>query len=289
MTRYLVLFSLLLFSACLQGQITTVDTLFLNDGSILTGRILNPESSSTIRIRNNGGAILYVNASRIEKMVLSDFREEETIVEEGPAKFQDEKIALLVQGGLAFPFGDFSSVSNAAAGFAAGGWAAKGDLWVRIAEQLYWSNRLTYTRNAFKENEFEILQGQALGVNFTNGIYSPWIGWHFQSGLSLRRQLDDDIGFIFDAEVGFSRFSSPRIIMFTDNFLEFRLDKTTGAGFNASIGAGVVYKNRYTLTLNLISSNPLFVFTGMQSSTIVQPFRVVTLTAGIMLFPGSTY
>ena len=77
--------------------------------------------------------------------------------------------------------------------------------------------------------------------------------------------------------------------MFTDNFLEFRLDKTTGAGFNASIGAGVVYKNRYTLTLNLISSNPLFVFTGMQSSTIVQPFRVVTLTAGIMLFPGSTY
>lgn len=221
-------------------------------------------------------------------MILSESRNDEGLIEEGPAKFKDEKIAISFQGGFAFPFGDFSSVSSASAGFASGGWTFKGDLWVRIAEQLYWNNSLTYTRNGFKEREFEQVQGQAIGVNFTNGIYSQWQGWHFQTGLNLRRQLDDDISFIFSAQLGFSRFSSPRIILFTDNFLEFRLDQTTGAGFNSSIGASFVYKNKYVLSLNLMRSNPLFVFTGMQSSTIIQPFRVVTLNAGILLFPGSS-
>ncbi len=288
MPKFLFTSAFLMMSFCLFGQISSPDSLFLDDGSVLTGRILNPEGQTTIRIRNNGGAILYVNESRIERMVLSDFREEDTQLKEGPPTFKDEKIAIAFQGGLAFPFGDFSSASSPSAGFASGGWSARGELWVRIAEQLYWTNSLSYTRNSLKEREFEQFQSQAIGVNFINGIHSPWIGWHFQSGLSLKRHIEQDLSFYLNAQLGFSRFSSPRIILFTDNFLEYRLDKTVGAGFNASIGAGILYKNRFSFALNLLRSNPLFVFTGMQSSTIIQPFRVVTLSIGILLFPGGS-
>ncbi|MEX1188268.1 MAG: hypothetical protein WED33_03355 [Bacteroidia bacterium] len=288
MMRILLIGFLLLIANHSFGQTAEVDSLFLTDGTVLTGRILNPESNSTIRIRNQGGAILYINESRISRMVLSEFREAQAPNVEGPPAFQEDKIAIAMQFGTAIPFGDFSSVTSPSGGFASIGWYGQMSLWVKIAEHLYWSNRLTYTRNSINEPGFERLNSNLIGVEFTKGLYTPWVGWHFQTGLSYLYKLDNDLSFYFEGHLGFSRFTSPRVILFTNDLQVFRLESVVGAGFNSSIGASVIYKERYTLSLNLIRSNPLFVFSGMQSSTIVQPFRVVSLGVGMLLFPSAS-
>lgn len=270
------------------AQEAASDTLYLIDGTSLTGKVLNPSSTSTIRIKNDGGAILYVKKERIESIIFSnpDFiGEQEKIVQ--PPEFEDEKVAFSIRMGMGLPYGDFSRANNATSGFASTGWSAEAGLWVKIIEDVYWNNKVSYTRNNLKKEAFEGVQGQSLGVNFVSGIYKPWTGWHFQTGIGYQYHFDEKLTFLFEGVFGFSRFTSPSIILFTDQLLEFRLEEAKGAGFNSTLGASIKYMDKYTFSLNILSSNPIFVFSGTQSTTVVQPVRLISLSLGAHFFSKS--
>lgn len=266
------------------------DTLFLNDGTYLTGKILNPNSQSTLRIKNTGGAVLYIQKERINKVVIVNPEAEiDNDSDIKPPEFEDEKVGISFRMGAGLPYGDFSSASSVASGFATFGWTAEAGLWVKVIEDIYWNNKVSYSRNNLKREAFEQQQELINGVNFVNGIYKPWTGWHFQTGIGYQSRFDEKLTFLFEGVFGFSRFTSPTIILFTDQFLEFRLDEAKGTGFNSSLGVSLKYLNKYTFGINIFSSNPIFVFSGTQSSTIVQPIRIISINLGVHLFAKSKY
>lgn len=266
------------------AQNTVRDTLFLKNGSVLVGYIINPDDPESVRIKTDGGATLYVNTIRIEKMFLEQPRpvieNQASQITQAPT-IADDRLAFLVNGGMALPISEFASVQGAAAGV---GYSFQAAAWIKVSDNLKWSNRVSYVNNGLRKEEFRNAQSVANGVNFVNGIFGKWTSWNFQTGLSSIRSLDSDFQLIFEGHLGFSRFQSPQISLFTDQNIEYRLDKTKGAGFNSGLSVSIVYQNKYQVGLELLRSNPMFTFNSPgQSSTIIQPYRVVSLKIGYLI------
>lgn len=282
MKIYLLFLGVLLFSGTsLFGQITEQDTLFLKDGSTLVGEIINPDDPQSIRIRTQGGATLYVNTNRVEKMYLMQPRPESSAKNQNTTQapsISDDRFAFNGHLALALPTGEFGLAQGAAAGL---GFSGSAGMWVRVSDNLRWSNRVIYAQNGLREKQFTDVQSQILGVNIIYGIFGTWSSWNFQTGLSSIRELDNDFQLIFEGHIGISRFRSPQIMLFTDQYIEYRLDAAKGAGFSTGLDASLVYKNKYQVGVGLLRSNPIFTFTSQgQTSTLIQPYRLLTIKLG---------
>jgi hypothetical protein len=285
MKVYLVFLVFFLFGSIrLSAQNTVRDTLFLKSGSVLVGYIINPDDPESVRIKTDGGATLYVNTSRIEKMFLEQPRpsiKKQSDQITRPPTIADDRFAFGLNGGMALPISDFANVQGAAAGI---GFSFQAAAWIKVSDNLKWSNRVSFVSNGLRKDEFRNAQSLANGVNFVKGIFGKWTSWNFQTGLSSMRELDTDFQLIIEGHIGFSRFQSPQISLFTDQNIEYRLDKTMGAGFNSGLSVSVLYQNKYQVGLELLRSNPIFTFNSPgQSSTLIQPYRVISLKIGYLI------
>jgi hypothetical protein len=283
-------FLVLLISSSLTvlGQTNEQDTLFLKDGSLLVGEIINPDDPQSIRIRTKGGATLYVNTSRVEKMYLIQPRPESPKQSQNtsqPPTIADDRFAFNGSLGLALPTGEFNLPQGAAAGL---GYIVTAAMQIRIAESLMWSNRVMYAKNGLREKQLASVNSQYFGVNIINGIYGTWSSWNFQTGLSSIRELDDDFQLVFEGHIGISRIRSPQIILIVDQppFV-LRSDIAKGAGFNTGLDASLIYKNKYQFGIGILRSNPIFTFTSQgQTSTLIQPYRLLTIKFGYVFTAG---
>jgi hypothetical protein len=275
-----------LFISGLQAQISEPDTLYLRDGTILSGTIMNPDSEGSIRIKNEGGLTLYVAQERIDRMAVHSPRNPSGFAKEsGPPLISEERIVFGARAGMALPFGDFASTLSAFPGFARTGWTAEGDVWIRVLPQLFWSTKAAYTLNAMKTDAFVEQFEFANQVFVTNGVTGRWSGWHFLTGLSSVRPLDKRFSYFFQGHIGFSRFRSPSINLFTTEPALYFLETTPGAGVTISFGAGIHILERYSVSLHFLSSNPAFAFPGSQGGLDRQPVRIIQFSAGILLSP----
>lgn len=271
------------------AQTEAQDTLYLKDGSVLTGYIVNPESNGTIRIRNIGGLVMYVATEKISKMAVHAPRmKNQGTTESKPPQLAEERIAFGLRAGTALPFSDFSAVAGTAPGYASPGLMAEADIWIRISPQLYWNTKVAYTSNPFKLKSFVREFEDYYNVTVTNSYAGNWLGWHFLTGLSSTRIIDERFSYFFQGNIGFSRFQSPSMninaVDATNYYISSR-QPSAGAGISVSFAAGLRFLEKYTLSISLISSNPIFSDSSNQGSPFQQPFRVFNLNVGVLLFP----
>ncbi|MEZ5173896.1 MAG: hypothetical protein R2850_10415 [Bacteroidia bacterium] len=257
---FILLFNLSLCSG-LFAQTEAQDTLYLKDGSILTGYIVNPAGNGTIRIRNNGGLVMYVAAEKISKMAVHATRiEKQGTSESRPPQLAEERIAFGLRAGAALPFSYFSAIAGSNAGFAKPGWTAEADIWIRISPQLYWNTKVAHTSNPFKIKAFAREFEDYYNVTVTNSFAGKWLGWHFLTGLSSTRVIDERFSYFFQ-EIWIFKISKPAIninaVDATNYYISSR-QSSSGAGISVSFAAGLRFLEKYTISISLIKARIQF-------------------------------
>jgi len=271
---------------CAIAQDAPNDTIFLKDGTFLVGYIINPESQGSIRIKNEGGLTMYVASERIQRLSVNTERvSSKSDNRSGPPTLTEERIVFGLRAGGAFPFSDFTAVLGAFPGYARTGWSAEADVWIRISNQIYWSTKFGYSTNSIKEDVFASQFEAANGLTISNIISGPWSGWHFLTGFSTQRPLDEKFSYFFQGHLGFSRLNSPGIYLQTSGPILYYLESSPGAGITASFSVGLRLWEKYSASFSLLSSNPTFVLSGAQGGTTRQPIRIINLSVGILLYP----
>jgi hypothetical protein len=267
------------------------DSVFLKNGNIISGTVLNPGSESNIQVRTGGSSVLYVSQSQIERIaihtkapIFSKNSENSNSVFES---LDNDKYFLSVWGGLAAPGGTFASVNQQYSGFAKAGWMLQANGGVRVKENVFWSSNIAYSSNAFKEASFAQLMSNQLQAEVTFIQISSWDAFHINSGITWNSELDSDFQLFAEAHLGLTRVKSPSYLSTTREIngsivtiTTYSSNSETANALAISLGAGIIYKNQFALSLTMLNSRLNFDY-GME--TLFQPYRVFGLQMGYFI------
>jgi hypothetical protein len=267
------------------------DSVFLKNGNIISGTILNPGSESNIQIRTGGSSVLYVSQSQIDRIAIhtkAPIYSKNSV--NSNMEFQsldNDQYFFSVWGGLAAPGGTFASVDQQYSGFAKAGWMLQASGGVRVKENVFWSSNIAYSSNAFKETSFAQLMSTQYQAEVTYTQISSWDALHLNSGITWNSELDSDIQLFAEAHLGLIRAKSPSYLFNTREFngsniiiTQYSLNSETANALAISLGAGILYKNTFALSLTMINSRLNFDY---GTDTLFQPYRLFGLQMGYFI------
>ena len=263
------------------------DSVFLKNGNIISGTVLNPGSDNNIQVRTGGSSVLYVSQSQIERIaihtkapIFSKNSENSNSVFES---LDNDKYFLSVWGGLAAPSGTFASVNQQYSGFAKAGWMLQANGGVRVKENVFWSSNIAYSSNAFNEKSY----AQSMQAEVTFIKVSSWDAFHFNSGITWNSEVDNDFQLFAEAHLGLIRVKSPSFLLTTREIngsivtiTTFSSNSETANALAISLGAGIIYKNQFALSLKMLNSRLNF---NYGKDTLFQPYRVFGLQMGYFI------
>ncbi|GEM_PF-142189 len=206
--RFLLIVLLIILSATIIcAQITTKDVVYLKNGSIIKGSIIELIPEKTIKIQTSDGSIFVYATSEIERISKETVQSSETISIFGgggqslPSRFS-------IFGGTAIPVGDFASETSADGGWAKTGFTA-GAQFV-TGGQIGFLVHASYTMNPTKitENPFPyhatiesgswssilLLAGPKIGTTNpagTNFFFAPVLGVNIGGTPKLTGKISD--------------------------------------------------------------------------------------------------
>ena len=267
------------------------DSVFLKNGNIISGTILNPGSESNIQIRTGGSSVLYVSQSQIDRIAIhtkAPIYSKNSV--NSNMEFQsldNDQYFLSVWGGLAAPGGTFASVNQQYSGFAKAGWMFQVNGGVRVKENVFWSSNIAYSSNGFKEKSFAQLMSNQSNAEVTFTQISSWDAFHINSGITWNSELDSDFQLFAEAHLGLIRAKSPSYL-FTTREINGNIVTVTTKSLNSetanalaiSLGAGIIYKNKLALSLTMLNSRLNFDY---GTDTLFQPYRLFGLQMGYFI------
>ena len=267
------------------------DSVFLKNGNIISGTILNPGSENNIQIRTGGSSVLYVSQNQIARIAIhtiapinSKNSENSNSVFES---LDNDQYFISVWGGLAAPGGTFASVNQQYSGFAKAGWMFQANGGVRVKENVFWSSNIAYSSNAFKETSFAQLMSTQYQAEVTYTQISSWDALHLNSGITWNSEIDGDFQLFAEAHLGLIRVKSPSYLFTTreingSNIIitSYSLNSETANALAISLGAGILYKNQFALSLTMLNSRLNFDY---GTDTLFQPYRLFGLQMGYFI------
>ena len=267
------------------------DSVYLKNGNIISGTILNPDSENNIQIRTGGSSILYVSQSQIERVAIhtkttlnSKYSVNSNM---GYESLDDDQYLFSVWGGLAAPGGTFASVNQQYSGFAKAGWMLQASGSLRVKENVFWSSNIAYSSNVFKEVSFAQLMSSQLQAEVTFTQISSWDAFHLNSGITWNSEIDGDFQLFAEAHLGLIRAKSPSYLFTTREIngsnviiTSYSLNSETANALAISLGAGIIYKNTFALSLTMLNSRLNFKY---GTDTLFQPYRVFGLQLGYFI------
>lgn len=267
------------------------DSVFLKNGNIISGVVLNPGSDNNIQIRAGGSSILYVSQSQIEKIIIHNAApiksSKSSYLNSEFETLDNDKFNISIYGGLAITAGSFASVNQQYSGFAKSGWMLQATGSVRLKENVFWSSNLAYSSNAFKETSFAQLMSTQLQAEVTFTQISSWDAIHLNSGITWNSEINYDFQVFAEAHLGLVRVKSPSYLFNTRevdgiNVLisTYTLQSEISNALSISLGAGIIYKNTFALSLTMINSRLNF---NYGSETLFQPYRIFGLQLGYFI------
>jgi hypothetical protein len=183
---------LLLLPILLCAQLPNGDKLYLKNGSIIRGRILEVIPDSIVKIQTRDGNVFVYTISETSKISKDTTAEKETIM---PIDLLDKDFypAFSIFGGMAIPTGDFAKQSGGSAktGYTVGtqyvsggafGWLLMGSWSI---DRLNFSSELSDNGVVLESNNWQsifVLTGIKIGIADPSGIqffFSPVIGMLF--------------------------------------------------------------------------------------------------------------
>jgi hypothetical protein len=267
------------------------DSVFLKNGNIISGTVLNPGSENNIQIRTGGSSVLYVSQNQIERIAIHtkppQYSKNSMNSNSGFESLDNDQYFLSVWGGLAAPAGTFSSVNQQYSGFAKAGWMLQASGSLRVKENVFWSSNVAYSSNAFKEKSFAQLMSNQLNAEVTFTQISSWDAFHINSGITWNSEVDTDFQLFAEAHLGLIRLKSPSYLFTTREIngsivtiTSYSLNSETANALAISLGAGIIYKNTLALSLTMLNSRLNF---NYGTETLFQPYRVFGLQLGYFI------
>jgi hypothetical protein len=225
------------------------DSVFLKNGNIISGTVLNPGSDNNIQVRTGGSSVLYVSQSQIERIAIHTkpplYSKNSMNSNSGFESLDNDQYFLSVWGGLAAPVGTFASVNQQYSGFAKAGWMLQASGSLRVKENVFWSSNIAYSSNAFKEKSFA--QSKQAEVTFIQ--VSSWNALHLNSGITWNSEMDADFQLFAEVHLGLTRAKSPSFLYTTREIngssvtiTSFSLNSETANALAISLGVGIIYK-----------------------------------------------
>jgi hypothetical protein len=279
----LLLFFLISLFGFSQDEPVVQDSVYLKNGNVIIGRILNPEAEGSIQVRTPGNSVLYISKSQIVRMAVNMPPESRSDVKsEKPHQktLIDDQFNFSIHGGIGIPGGEFGGNAGSYPGFAKPGGMLQASAWVRTKNQWFWSTQFAYAQNSFNEDEFAVYEESNLNVDIFQINTGAWKAIHINTGLTWTTELNSDFQLYLQAQIGLLRVQTPEVRFFANNGYLYTIDIVKGNGFTTSLAAGLVYKNRYSASLTMLSSK---LYIPYPTLTVYQPYRIFGFQLGYYL------
>ena len=267
-----------------------VDVLYLKDGSIIRGQILEMNAEGNIRIRTADGSVYVYAIGEVDRMV----KEAPPGATVPPSTPQQTQVAsaespapsallggVCISGGIALPVGKFAEteVTVESAGLATIGFTGALDAAFPVMPALGVIVSGVYCYNGVEKPSLPF--GIAATVE-TGAWHSLWgLG-----GLLAGAALDPSWQIAVFGQAGVLYGMTPEISV-SSGMITIRQESASAASFAWSVGAQVRY-TRVVLTGRYLAGEPEYEakITGVESNptiTFEQPMSIVTITLGFVL------
>ncbi len=273
------------------------DTVFLVDGTFITGEILNPGSENSIQVKNINGAIIYIKNQRIEKLVIDPNRPiskpEAKNEKKSPINYSNKagdsdvnyrnKI-FAINTFLGAPVGVFgsSAVNKTGAGGALPGYGIEARYLKKIDSDLYWSLNFRYIRYGFNTKILEPTIIQQSGFTPLSFSRAYWQSLSFGGGLNWFYPINDDLKFSLGASIYFQSMKIPSINVLLNGGVG-TFEEQRGFGISPDFAANLIYKERFFFKLNFNTAKVTF-FSASNSGQVTFMQQVRALGFGIGVF-----
>ncbi|MBI4548949.1 MAG: hypothetical protein HY707_13275 [Ignavibacteriae bacterium] len=263
------------------------NTVYLKNGSVIKGNIIEMLPDSIIRIQTSDGSLFVFNVTEVEKI-----KQEESnrAVSSGVDTNAPPSQQLAVSGsavstktvfgayaGIAFPTGEFGS-SGTTGGAASVGFLIGGEVSYPVGPGASWVTSLILTFNDVDETALSVPSG------FTVDIGSWFSIWPL-TGFRVSGPISSDVDLYASLQAGLLLGSSP----------DLRLSGSGGSAFVASDGStsfayglagGMIIRKKFTAGLRYLNGKPEYTITargtgGTVTAKAKQSTTILLISAGI--------
>lgn len=293
--RGFVLLLLFLGVTVVRGQEHMQDVVYLKNGSIIRGNIIEILPEKTVKIQTADSSLFVYSMVEVDKITKekaltethyrpqvttpqtespqqSDARRKATSLEP-----EDEQHRFAILGAVSLPVGDLGSTSGLQAGYAETGFALGADGNFPIARNFGWMGTAVFTANGTDlKSQFA---GTGLSINSTS-----WTGFWLLSGIRASGYAAPQFELYLHGQVGFLVGSTPELRLSYASASASQ-PSATSAGFAYGVGAGMNV-NHIHAGVRFISSEPEYQIQaqgtgGTAIGKFKQPTSLVLVTFGI--------
>lgn len=265
------------------AQTGTKDLVFLKNGSIIKGYVLEQIPDKTVKIQTSDGTIYVFQMSEVERIIKETGIPETTQSNALPQEQPEALRGLTIVGGLLLPTGNFAATSGDNAGFAKMGFTVGAEYSGITQRSLYYAPGISYFSNPVDENAMRSSGGVISDVSmkvtsWTAVVPSVALGYGSPSG-SMRP--------FFAGLLGLGFCSSPEVSM---SYYGISVTQNSASATALAYGAvaGVKTTKSFNLFVRFMTMKPRFKVNASGGGTSVsgefeQTISTFHIVAGISL------
>ncbi len=278
-----------------QTQRQMKDVLYLKNGSVIKGTILELQPEKSVRIRTSDGSVFVFEMAQVEKIV----KEEDTApVKTTPLKLTtpttpvaaeaSRSTQFLINGGISLPVGPFSKTGDPEAGAAKSGYAVAAELVIPFGDAIHIEFAGQYGANGVNTDEIKsMIESSFPGITVAvdakrwTCIYAlGGIGFGTNSGTGTEFDVTPLIGVLFG--------STPQITA-TVNYLGTSSTSTqesiNGSGLAYGGSVRLILGYNFTIGARYLASKPKYesstsIGGATSTSSFEQKTEMVVIYAG---------
>ena len=270
-----------------QAQTEGRDMVYLKNGSILKGKIVEFIPDKGVKIQVADGSIFAYTMSEVEKITKEPnygMADHKTLYRppnhraSRPDSLQN-KNGLAIYGGLSQPFGEFGATYGENPGFAQAGFTLGLDVRKCLSPELAWMTSANLSVNACSYPEMH-----NIGFSGENGYWAT--GW-LLTGLKLAGNPSPGVELFCFGQAGAILSESPEVNLY-NSYYRVTQKSSSASELGFGFGAGITLDHT-VLCLRYLSGEPEYMVTatitdGTYSDTysgvMKQPISCLLLTAG---------
>ncbi len=248
---------LILFANLAFSQDQTRDVVYLKNGSVIKGEIIEQIPNESIKIQTSDGNIFIYNFLDIEKMTKDTVETQSTgkIGMTSSSETEEWKGGFVLSGGIAFPVGSFGGTSDLNTdGYAKIGYSFSAEYDLPVNKILFGLASLTFSSNSFDNKSFtQAQQSQGMPSSATLNTGS-WYSLTPMVGLGAQSQFSPALVGYVSVQLGLMVGWFPSMSASYEGQTIDIADVTSGTGFAWGASAGIQINKKFIVSLKLIAS-----------------------------------
>ncbi len=282
-------FFLLLICSYVFSEQKPRDIVFLHNGSIIKGNIIEKIPGQTLKIQTADGSLFVYSFADIdsissEKPLQKPASHESDELEPNPESetvfsHSTRHHSFELLGGLAIPVGAFGETQGEKAGGAGTGFVFGADMLYPIGPVTIMHPSILWTHNSVNTQSItDAIPGISIDA-------TSWSTLCFLFGLGALMPSSNSTDFILSGDVGLMLAYSPEITL-SSSEVSITENSSSATSFAYGFTAGLLFNKKVSLTMRVVSSEPSYNVTASSgeisfSTTITQPTTIVLVLLGL--------